>query len=144
VATVTEKPAGANRALRGRQALRPTSAHQAKSFYPAALSAAIFDEVIALAIRGNRLEFHRLGADHAGHERYQRAPVIIHADGRDMDEHVLTTTALRLDKPVTLAVPLGMSLSLTKREGLERRSARPTSTKGVQDAPDRRRVPLVD
>jgi hypothetical protein len=43
------------------------------------LSAAVFDEVIALAIRGNRLEFHRLGADHAGNERYERALVIIHS-----------------------------------------------------------------
>jgi hypothetical protein len=36
------------------------------------------EEVIALAIRGNRLKFHRLGADHTGHERYERALVIIH------------------------------------------------------------------
>jgi hypothetical protein len=42
------------------------------------LSASIFDEVVALSIRGNRLEFHRLGADHAGNERYERALVIIH------------------------------------------------------------------
>ena len=37
------------------------------------------EEVIALAIRGNRLKFHRLGADHTGHERYERALVIIHS-----------------------------------------------------------------
>jgi hypothetical protein len=74
-----KKPAGVN----GRpQASRPTSASQAKSLYPAALSAAVFDEVIALAIRGNRLEFHRLGADHAGNERYERALVIIRHDSR--------------------------------------------------------------
>jgi hypothetical protein len=61
------------------RASRPTSTRQAKPLYPATLSAAVFDEVIALAIRGNRLEFHRLGADHAGHERYERALVIIHS-----------------------------------------------------------------
>jgi hypothetical protein len=66
-------------ALRGRQALRPTSASQAKSLYPAALSAAVFDEVIAVAIRGDRLEFHRLAADHAGNERCERALVVIHS-----------------------------------------------------------------
>ena len=63
---------------RRQQASRPTSANHAKSLYPAALSAAIY-EVIALAIRGNPLKFHRLGADHTGHERYEWALVIIHS-----------------------------------------------------------------
>ena len=74
-----KKPAG----VKGRpQASRPTSASQAKSLYPTALSAAVFDAVIALAIRGNRLEFHRLAADHAGNERYEWALVIIRHDSR--------------------------------------------------------------
>jgi hypothetical protein len=67
-----------------RASSRPTSASQAKSLYPAALSAAVFDEAIALAIRGNRLEFHRLGADHAGNERYERALVIIHSASNNL------------------------------------------------------------
>jgi hypothetical protein len=62
----------------GRSASRPTSAHQAKSLYPAALSAAVFDDVPAVGIRGDRLEFHRLGADYAGYKGYQRALVIVH------------------------------------------------------------------
>jgi hypothetical protein len=48
------------------------------------LSAAVFDEVIAVAIRGDRLEFHRLGADHAGYERYERALVIIHSTSNSL------------------------------------------------------------
>jgi hypothetical protein len=42
------------------------------------LSAAVFDDVLAVGIRGDRLEFHRLGADYAGYKEYQRALVIVH------------------------------------------------------------------
>jgi hypothetical protein len=37
------------------------------------------EEVIALAIRGNPLKFHRLFAGHTGHERYEWALIIIHS-----------------------------------------------------------------
>jgi hypothetical protein len=71
-----KNPAGVNRPPR---ALRPTSPNQAKSFYPAALSAAVFEQIIAPAIiRENSLEFHGLGADYAGHKRCERTLVIIH------------------------------------------------------------------
>jgi hypothetical protein len=61
-----------------RGASGPTPADQAKLLYPAALSTAVLEQVVAPAVRGNLLKPHRLGTYKTGNERYERAPVIVH------------------------------------------------------------------